>query len=90
MVFQLENKPGRILPEGYNGESGSILGRDGERWEVICLPAIAESPKDPLNRKRGDPLWPEWFCRDNDNFFKQEVIEFKNCLNNLITRHDYI
>jgi len=50
---------GRILPEGYDGRSGDFEGRDGERWHVISLPALAEA-NDPLGRAVGAPLWPEW------------------------------
>lgn len=52
---------GSILPEGYSGESGMIECRDGQTWEVICLPAKAERADDPLGRKPGEYLWPEWF-----------------------------
>lgn len=52
---------GSILPEGYNGESGIIRGRDGFDWEVICLAAKCERDDDPLGRKIGEYLWPEWF-----------------------------
>lgn len=31
----------------------------GDKWEVLSLPAIAEV-NDPLHRKVGQPLWPEW------------------------------
>jgi len=31
----------------------------GDQWEVISLPALAE-PDDPLGRRVGEPLWPEW------------------------------
>lgn len=31
----------------------------GDQWEVLSLPAIAESD-DPLGRRPGAPLWPEW------------------------------
>ena len=51
---------GRILPEGYEGESGKITSRDGEEWEVVCFPAEAEA-EDVLGRKTGEYLWPEWF-----------------------------
>ena len=51
---------GSILPEDWNGESGIIQGRDGRRWRVICLPAQA-THDDPLGRKPGEYLWPEWF-----------------------------
>ncbi|WMT88271.1 phage terminase large subunit [Pelagibacterium sp. 26DY04] len=56
-----EDLAGSILPEGYNGESGLIECRDGQVWEVICLPAKAERADDPLGRKVGEYIWPEWF-----------------------------
>lgn len=52
---------GSILPVGYAGESGMIECRDGQTWEVICLPAKAERADDPLGRAAGEYLWPEWF-----------------------------
>lgn len=52
---------GAILPVGYEGESGMIDCRDGKTWEVICLQAECERDDDPLGRKRGEFLWPEWF-----------------------------
>lgn len=52
---------GRILPDKWNGESGQILCRDGNYWEVICLQAKCELPNDPLGREIGEYLWPEWF-----------------------------
>ena len=33
--------------------------KDGDKWDVISLPAIAEDD-DPLGRAVGEPLWPEW------------------------------
>jgi predicted phage terminase large subunit-like protein len=56
---------GSILPEDYNGESGIIRGRDGEDWEVICLAAKCERLDDPLGRKIGEYIWPEWFGPDH-------------------------
>lgn len=32
----------------------------GEQWDVLRLPMEAEE-QDPLDRKVGEPLWPEWF-----------------------------
>lgn len=52
---------GRILPDNWNGESGTITAKDGEDWEVLCLQAQCETDSDPLGRKRGDYLWTEWF-----------------------------
>lgn len=51
---------GSILPADWDGESGQIKGRDGEVWEVVCLPQFATREDDPLGRKPGEPLWPEW------------------------------
>jgi predicted phage terminase large subunit-like protein len=56
---------GEILPENYKGESGRILCRDGMLWDVVNLPAKCERPDDPLKRKPGEYLWPEWFPPDH-------------------------
>jgi predicted phage terminase large subunit-like protein len=56
---------GSILPEGWAGESGLIECRDGETWEVICIPAKCNRLDDPLGRAIGDYIWPEWFGRDH-------------------------
>ncbi len=52
---------GQLLPEDYDGETGWVDGRDGERWFVISIPAQAERLGDPLGRRLGEYLWPEWF-----------------------------
>lgn len=52
---------GSILPQGWNGESGPIPCRDGNVWEVLCLSAQCDLPDDPLGRRVGEYLWPEWF-----------------------------
>lgn len=52
---------GRILPQAWAGESGDIECRDGNTWRVICLQAECQTPSDPLRRRIGDMLWPEWF-----------------------------
>jgi hypothetical protein len=52
---------GSILPEDYDGRSGMITGRDGLEWEVLNLPAKCERTDDPLGRKIGEYIWPEWF-----------------------------
>jgi predicted phage terminase large subunit-like protein len=56
---------GSILPEDYKGQSGPVLCRDGQVWEIINLPAEAECPDDPLGRKPGEFLWIEWFGEDH-------------------------
>ena len=61
-----QNDPaGRILPEDWDGASGWVTARDGEKWYVLSLVAVIETPleekQDPLGRKLGEILWPEWF-----------------------------
>ncbi|MFE3992289.1 terminase large subunit domain-containing protein [Streptomyces goshikiensis] len=41
--------------------SGRILESERDAWHVIDLPALADSPDDPLGRPLGQPLWPERF-----------------------------
>ena len=52
---------GRILPDSWKGESGKILCKDGNVWDILCLQARCEVDGDPLGRQRGEYLWPEWF-----------------------------
>jgi predicted phage terminase large subunit-like protein len=56
-----DDPAGRILPEDWDGQSGWFNGRDGRRWYVLCCPAICDRADDPLGRKIGESLWPEWF-----------------------------
>lgn len=64
---------GRILPEDWEGESGALACRDGKTWHVICLPAEAERRDDPLGRRVGERLWPEWFTAEHFATFKRQV-----------------
>jgi hypothetical protein len=64
---------GRILPEDWKGESGPILCRDGNVWEVVCLQARCEVQNDPLGRKIGEYLWPEWFTEKHWAQFQSNV-----------------
>jgi predicted phage terminase large subunit-like protein len=61
---------GRILPSDYNGESGWIDCRDGNRWYVVCIPAEADRADDILGRKIGERVWPEWFGEHHFKPFK--------------------
>ncbi len=54
---------GRILPEDFDFQSGKIRARDGELWEVISLPALAEE-NDYLGRKPGEALWPSFYSKE--------------------------
>lgn len=42
---------------------GRILEREAERWRVVKLPMLAVDT-DPLGRKPGERLWPEWFTEE--------------------------
>ena len=59
--WDLADLAGMILPRDYAGESGLIMCRDGMEWEVINLPAKCKFEDDPLGRRIGEYLWPEWF-----------------------------
>ncbi len=61
---------GRILPEGWNGDSGMFDCRDGQRWRVLCLQARCDTDTDPLGRARGEYLWTEWFDRQHWSQFE--------------------
>ncbi|MFG2276681.1 terminase large subunit domain-containing protein [Streptomyces chartreusis] len=41
--------------------SGRLLQHEPHRWLQIDLPALADSPEDPLHRDIGAPLWPEQY-----------------------------
>jgi len=56
---------GSILPENYEGESGIIHCRDGQTWDVLCIPAEAEREDDVLGRVPGTFLWPEFWPREH-------------------------
>lgn len=68
-----DDPAGRILPANYDGESGWIKGQDGNDWYVVCLPAEADRADDPLGRKVGEILWPEWFTEEHFRPFKRNA-----------------
>lgn len=63
---------GRILPEDYDGRSGKIMCRDGQEWEVLNIPAKCERDDDPVGRKPGEYLWPEWFTPQHWQLFEND------------------
>ncbi len=63
---------GRILPLDYAGQSGPIQCRDGMEWYVLNIPAEAEHEDDPLGRKLGEYLWPEWFPAEHWELRKRD------------------
>lgn len=40
---------------------GRILEREASRWTIVKLPMVAVATSDPVGRKPGERLWPEWF-----------------------------
>jgi hypothetical protein len=71
--WNADDLAGSILPENWVGESGMIECRDGEIWEVICIPAQCENRDDPLGRKIGEYIWPEYFGEDHWTPFKRNA-----------------
>ena len=49
--------------------------REGEKWTVINLPALAES-NDPLGRKPGEALWPERWSKKALNSKRKAIGPF--------------
>lgn len=64
---------GRILPDDWNGESGMVMCKDGNEWEILCLQAQCETDSDPLGREPGQYLWPEWFTQNHWAQFKSDT-----------------
>jgi hypothetical protein len=50
----------RWSPDDLSGRLLQAQESGGDKWTVLRLPAIADSLEDPLGRRIGDPLWPEW------------------------------
>lgn len=61
---------GSLLPPDYAGQSGPVVCRDGQVWEVLRIPAEADRDDDPLGRKRGEMLWTEWFTDEHWRSFR--------------------
>lgn len=59
---------GMLLGEKYDGQSGPWECSDGMVWDIINIPAECEREDDPLGRRPGEMLWPEWF---DENHWKQ-------------------
>ncbi|MFC8008704.1 terminase large subunit domain-containing protein [Streptomyces cinereoruber] len=55
--------------------SGRLLKHEPHRWLQIDLPALADSPTDPLHRNIGDPLWPEQYDLDELADIRESVGE---------------
>lgn len=46
---------GRLIADEADG---------GDKWEILNLPAIAETDDDALGRKEGEVLWPQFFDKE--------------------------
>ena len=58
-----------------NDLAGKLLAaqeEEGEKWEIVSLPAIAEDD-DPLGRELGQPLCPDLFSKDALESIKKAV-----------------
>lgn len=55
--------------------AGRILATERSAWRVIDLPALADSPDDPLGRAPGEALWPERFDKDHHAKTRKRVGE---------------
>ena len=48
-----------VMTRWHPDDLGGRIQDGPDPWRILRLPALAE-PQDPLGRKPGDPLWPEW------------------------------
>ncbi len=62
---------GRILPDDYDGRSGMIRCKDGLDWEVLNIPAKCERADDPLGRRPGEYIWPEYYPIEHWHMFEK-------------------
>jgi predicted phage terminase large subunit-like protein len=52
--------------------AGRLLERERGKWRVVEL-AMEALPDDPLGRKPGERLWPEWFTEEQVETAKRDV-----------------
>ena len=63
--FRTRLKPGArqilIMTRWHEDDlGGRLLDREADRWHVVKIPMMA-GVDDPIGRKPGERLWPEWF-----------------------------
>lgn len=63
--FGKRDIPGRILDLIKSG--------DEKDWRVIRIPMECDTHDDPMGRKLGDRLWPEWFTQDQVDVNKRDT-----------------
>lgn len=49
-----------VMTRWHEDDLGGRLLASGDNWDVLRLPALAEPEGDPLGRRPGEALWPEW------------------------------
>ena len=59
------------------------MGQEGEKWDIVELPAIAEKDGDEIHRNVGDALWPERWDYD-------ALIQRKTEVGSLIFTREYM
>ena len=46
--------------------------KEAAKWTVLSIPLVAETEPDPLGRKVGDLMWPEYYTQDMVEGFKRD------------------
>lgn len=70
--WHMDDPSGQILPLDYDGRTGVIRCQDGRDWLVLNLPAKCERTDDPVGRRPGEYLWPEWFPKVHWQGFERD------------------
>jgi phage terminase large subunit-like protein len=68
-----DDPAGRLLGEEWKGQSGFWRATNGKLYYVINLPIFAEHKDDPLGRKPGEMLWPEWYKRSEIELLEKQA-----------------
>lgn len=72
--WHVDDPSGSILPDDYDGRSGDVVCKDGRTWRVLNIPAKCEHADDPVGRKLGEYLWPEWFPKSHWQAFENDPL----------------
>lgn len=62
---------GALLPDDYDGRSGTVRCKDGLDWEILNIQAKCERKDDPLGREFGEYLWPEFYPVEHWKMFEE-------------------
>lgn len=82
-VLTRQKPGGRIVlimtrwhPDDLGGRLLQAQADGGDQWTVLKLPAICDTINDPLGRKLGEALWPEWMDEEALARIRQNVGEY--------------